>query len=63
MVGWPHAGHTMPKPTSDGLGDGSGATPLTNLWVLTAQHCPLTINAADPSYTTEITLDYNWPSA
>lgn len=40
-----------------------GATPLTNLWVLTAQHCPLTINATDPSYTTEITLDYNLPSA
>src|SRR4051794_16418677 len=30
---------------------------LTNSWVLTSKHCHLAINANDPSYTTELTMD------
>jgi hypothetical protein len=31
---------------------------LANNWVLTASHCDLTINPSDPSYTTQVVMDY-----
>jgi hypothetical protein len=46
------------KTQPSGLGSLCSATILTNSWVLTAKHCNLAVNAADPSYTTHIVLDY-----
>jgi V8-like Glu-specific endopeptidase len=46
------------KQDASGVGSLCSSTLLTNNWILTAKHCHLAINSADPSYTTQVILDY-----
>jgi len=53
-LGYPYV---FTKKDASGLGSLCSSTLLTNNWILTAKHCNVAINAADPSYTTQIVMD------